>query len=140
MFFSVLLLIGAGWGMVDNERARRWYLIVGLVLAYGLTFGLTAFLGGWVGIAPIIVLCATLYTVYLLSMESTRILEAKIVHCASQIEKAKQGADDPSAVGSNVPLLTAEKKHCETQCKMLWFVQTNHHDQQQQQQHVYGLS
>lgn len=29
-FFSVLLLIGAGWGMIDNNRARKWPLIAGL--------------------------------------------------------------------------------------------------------------
>ena len=132
MFFSVLLLIAVGWGMVDNDRARRWYVITILVVVYAICLSLSLFYGGWVGIAPIIVLCATLYAVYLLSVETTRLLDEKATACSARIEKA--GTTDD---GTNVPLQRAEKEHYRTQMVMLAFVPCN--QSKVKDQHAHSL-
>lgn len=141
-FLSVLLLIGAGWGMIDNNRARKWPLIAGLfrfptptfhrnlthtnnrtgiVIVYGVCLGLSFFYF-WFNIAAVLVLCLTLYVVFTMSMKSTQILSLKVMDFAAKIDTAEAHGSSDTEPGMNVPLLTSEKEHLQRQMVMLMFV------------------
>lgn len=93
----------------------------GLVILYGVFFGLSLFFM-WFGVAAILVLCVTLYVVYIMSMQSTQILSIKVVDFAAKIETAKAHGSSDTEPGMNVPLLTSEKEHFQRQMVMLMFV------------------
>lgn len=92
----------------------------GLVILYGLFFGLSLFFW-WFGVAAVLLLCVTLYVVYVMSMQSTQILSLKVVDFAAKIDTAKAHGSSDTEPGMNVPLLTSEMEHLQRQMVMLMF-------------------
>jgi len=116
-FFSVLLLIGVGWGMIDDKPPRNWPLLLVLVVLYGLFFGLSLFIY-WFAVASIILLCVLLYVIYTSATKSRIILTGMIDNLNVSVTKAE--AEDPSNdTGTNIPLLKSELEHCNLQRVML---------------------
>jgi len=116
-FFTVLLLIGVGWGMIDNKAARSWPLIATLVLLYGVFFGVSFFFY-LVGIASILLLCVTTYVVYVAATRSCSILVVQYDGLMKSIKQAEsQGGN--TETGVNLPLLKSEAQHCMLQISML---------------------
>jgi len=117
-FFSVLLLIGAGWGMIDDKPPRKWPVIVGLVVFYGICFTFTLFFT-MAAVASIIALVIILYMVYKLAAESTIILQDMVQQLRKTIEESEKKAQNDEDSTSNVPLLKSQMEHCEVQIVML---------------------
>jgi len=116
-FYTVLLLIGVGWGMTDDKPPRHWPLLLVLIVLYGTFYGLSLFFYLF-GIASIVLLCVTLYTVYWAAAASCLILAERSTKIKQEIEAAEKGDENPDS-GTNIALLKSELEHAQLQSEML---------------------
>ena len=89
-FIVVLMLIGAGWGIVDDNRAHRWPGIAAIALVYTVCYALELFFNSWLAISTAVALVAVLFFAYFSASDSIASLSAKI---GRPEQKQQEGAD-----------------------------------------------
>lgn len=92
-FIVVLMLIGAGWGIVDDNRAHRWPGIAGIAIAYIICYALELFFNSWLAISTAVALVAVLFFAYFSASDSIAGLAAKIGR-SEQKQQEKQADEE----------------------------------------------
>ena len=77
-FLSVLMLISAGWGIIDNARARKWPLIALLAVTYAGCLAMELFLSFWFSIATAVALCIVLFFTFVLATDTMVLLTHRV--------------------------------------------------------------
>lgn len=77
-FLSVLMLIAAGWGIIDDARARRWPLIALLAVAYAGCLAMEMFLSIWFSITTAVALCIVLFFTFISASDTMVLLAHRV--------------------------------------------------------------
>lgn len=102
-FLSVLMLIAAGWGIIDNARARKWPLIALLAVTYAGCLAMELFLSYWFSITTAVALCIVLFFTFVSATDTMVLLTHRVATgAAARSAVTKEDEEQPSAQSPGV--------------------------------------
>ena len=97
-FLSVLMLIAAGWGIIDNARAHKWPLIALLAVTYAGCLAMELFLSFWFSITTAVALCIVLFFTFVSATDTMVLLTQRVAAGADAgSEVTKEDEEHPSS-------------------------------------------